>query len=371
MMRVDGTVGVLAVAALLVEGAIRDPVGVAQPAEWVGAAVVGAALTVRRRAPLASTVGTIAGILLCLKLFACSDSAIAIVVVSVATVSYLGDRRRAVAVALALTPITVLILFAVSHHLQPIEFFVHFLLVLGAVAVGDALRARTQAAVATQARRQLERTAETRRLIDAERLRLAREVHDTVAHALVAINTRAGVAAHLYTRDPGQAMDALTDIKIASAQALAELRETLTTLHQDNDGTTTAVGQTLAAIPELVARNQSDLWKIELNLPAPLPALTPSADHAAYRIVQESVTNALRHSTGTVVRIDVTVRDAFVDISTFDNGSHAAKAEAPVSGHGLVGMAERAAAVGGYLTAGPTAGHGWRVHAVIPTRVDG
>ncbi|MGM1058220.1 sensor histidine kinase [Saccharothrix sp. Mg75] len=205
------------------------------------------------------------------------------------------------------------------------------------------------------------RVAERRgRQVEEERLRIAREVHDVVAHSLAVINVQAGVAAHVADRRPEEAVKALRAIKEASGHALDDLRATLGVL-RTGAGTTPVPG--LARLHELVrpvanARVVGD--------PGELPA---SVDAAAYRVVQEALTNAVRYAPdATEVVVGFERADDGLVLTVTDDGSGGRAPQG--AGEGLRGMRERVEALGGALDAGPTA-TGFRVRAVLPWEVRG
>ncbi|MEV0677045.1 sensor histidine kinase [Actinosynnema sp. NPDC050436] len=205
------------------------------------------------------------------------------------------------------------------------------------------------------------RVAERRdRQVEEERLRIAREVHDVVAHSLAMINVQAGVAAHVADRRPDEAVKALRAIKEASGRALDDLRATLGVLRT---GEGVAPVPSLARLPELVgpvpkARVVGDPGE----LPAPV-------DAAAYRVVQESLTNALRYAPdATSITIAFTRTPSALEVSVRDDGT-GPQPTAQGSGSGLRGMRERVEALGGGLEAGPLPGGGFEVRAVLPWEV--
>jgi signal transduction histidine kinase len=232
------------------------------------------------------------------------------------------------------------------------------------LAAGDARRGRralTQA-VAEETERERETAAVHR--FDEERLRLAHELHDTVAHALVGINTRAAAAVHLQRRQPNESFDALEEIMRSSADALAELRSTLKILRPATDEAPLRPAQSLADLEELVDGVRGAGLDVELQrdaIPQNLPAATA---HGAYRIVQESLTNVLRHSSARRAVVRVAVVEDCLTVEVLDDGP-AAPDHSTATGNGLQGMTERAAALGGRCEAGRAAG-GWRVRASLP-----
>ncbi|HEX4221549.1 MAG TPA: sensor histidine kinase [Pseudonocardiaceae bacterium] len=225
---------------------------------------------------------------------------------------------------------------------------------LAAVAIGTAGRTQRAARMATRARTE----AEDQRRVEEERLRIAREVHDVVAHSLAMINVQAGVAAHVADRRPEQAKAALLAIKEASRTALADLRATLNVL-RSGEGRAPTPG--LHQLPDLIATASSA--GLTVTATGEADALPAPVDVAAYRIVQESLTNVVRHAEGAdTVGIEFLRTPGELSITITDNGHGAT----PKPGNGLRGMAERAQALGGSATAGPAQSGGFVVQARLP-----
>jgi signal transduction histidine kinase len=202
---------------------------------------------------------------------------------------------------------------------------------------------------------------------------LAHELHDVVGHALVAINVRASAAAHLARRQQGTSpVTALDEIASTSAEALGELRAALKGLRSDSgEGVPlrpTAAG--LADLGDLIAGVKGAGLKVELDMTAAPQAIPPAIAHAGYRIVQEGLTNVLRHSTAEQARVRVGEDAGAVVVEVLDDGRPQGAASTG-GGHGLRGMRERAAALGGTCEAGEVGGGGWRVRARIPIGGDG
>jgi signal transduction histidine kinase len=213
------------------------------------------------------------------------------------------------------------------------------------------------------------RAEEARHRASEERLRIARELHDVLAHNISLINVQAGVALHLMDERPEQARTALTAIKQASNEALGELRSVLDIL-RGNESLPRSPTSGLARLDDLVAKTEAAGLGVTTRLdgtPRPLP---PRVDLAAFRIVQEALTNVTRHAgkANATIRIGYGERDLTVQID--DDGSHTA-ADASSGGKGIPGMRERAAALDGELEAGPRPGGGFRVRARLPLRGDG
>jgi signal transduction histidine kinase len=212
------------------------------------------------------------------------------------------------------------------------------------------------------------RQEETRRRADEERLRIAREVHDVVGHGLAVINLQAGVALHVVGRRPEQAEVALAAIKRSSKEALEELRRTLAVFRQPETGDgpwrpALGLGQ-LEALAAAMAEGGLPVQVVVTGERAKLPA---TVDLAAYRIVQESLSNVARHAGPATATVRVGYQPDAVVLEIADTGRGGAAGVAGPGGHGIAGMRERAAAVGGTLQAGPTAEGGFLVRARLPS----
>lgn len=337
---------------------------------------------VRRRWPVGAFAASMA--LLFVLLSTSSDIYNTIAVAPVVCGYTLADRRgrrSAVLAAVWTLPLVVVILQIYSPHpLVGWDTVKNLGLVVLPLALGVAAHERrcyTAALVERAEAAERSREEETLRRLEQERLRIARDVHDVVAHAMVAINVQAGVGAHLIERDPDQARTTLREIKRVSGEALGDLRAMLGLLRNrdDEDDAVDAVDavpvhptQGLAEIDDL--RESLDAMGIEVAVAIdPAAYAVPAAVGATgYRIVQEALTNVMRHVGPTSASVRITRRDEQVVIEVEDDGGAAPAALVGTgSGNGLRGMRERAAAVGGTCEAGPRDGGGWRVAAVLPS----
>jgi signal transduction histidine kinase len=227
-----------------------------------------------------------------------------------------------------------------------------------AVTVGSAIRLRRSMVGEAHARlREREQ-----RLAEEERLRIAREVHDVVAHSLAMINVQAGTAAHVADRRPEAAKDALLAIKEASRTALTDLRATLDVLRSGGERAPTPG---LARLPDLVTNAAAAGVRVEVTGQAGAGPLPAPVDLAAYRILQESLTNVVRHAEGADTVAVTFHRDAGALVLTVRDNGRTGPAR-PTRGNGLRGMAERAGALGGEVEAGPVPGGGFEVSARLP-----
>jgi signal transduction histidine kinase len=236
-----------------------------------------------------------------------------------------------------------------------------------AAAVGLAVRSQRAAVSAAEARaRQAEATREeeaVRRVTD-ERLRIARELHDVVAHHISVINVQAGVARHLMDSRPEQAREAMGLVRESSRTVLTEMSTVLGLLRTGEDEHPTAPAPGLAQVGGLVESMRRSGLDVEVRTVGKPSALSQIADLTAYRVVQESLTNALKHGTGTAeLEIDWQPHGVLVEVR---NPPRTDGSAAPGGGHGLVGMRERVAAVGGRMTAGPAPDGTFTVCAEIP-----
>ncbi len=208
---------------------------------------------------------------------------------------------------------------------------------------------------------------DARRRIDEERLRIARELHDVVAHTMATINVQAGVAAHVLSSRPEAAAESLQAIKTASKEGLRELRAILNVLRQADDADPTQPAPGIAQLEALIAGARRAGLATTFTVtgePVPLPT---AVDLAAYRIVQESLTNAIRHAGPATAAVSLTYHHDELRIDVTDTGRGQPPAAAGKSaGHGLAGMRERAAAVGGTVETGPGPVGGYRVAARLP-----
>ncbi|MFI0018876.1 sensor histidine kinase [Streptomyces griseus] len=232
--------------------------------------------------------------------------------------------------------------------------------VVAVVAAAELLRVRREQWAAARA----ERAAAERRRADEERLRMARELHDVLAHSISVINVQAGVGLALLDSDPEQARTALTTIKGASKEALDEVRQVLANLRTPGDAPT-APAPGLDRLPELVDQAAAAGLAVNVESEGDPAAVPPGAGLAAFRIVQEALTNVVRHSGSRTALVHIVHGSGRVRLRIDDAGP-ATGDDAGGSGNGLVGMRERAAALGGTIEAGPRPDGGFRVRAELP-----
>lgn len=202
------------------------------------------------------------------------------------------------------------------------------------------------------------------RAADEERLQIARELHDVVAHHISLINVQAGVALHIVDRHPDQAHTALAAIKDASKEALVELRSLVGVLRDVDVGAPLRPAGSLASLDDLVERSGHAGLEVRRSARGTVRALPASVELAALRIVQEAITNVVRHAGAASADIVIDYRERALVVTIDDDGR--GMLDAREAGTGIVGMRERAAALGGTLTVEPGPDRGTRVHALLP-----
>ncbi len=317
-------------------------------------------LTWRRRRPLLVLAVSLTATLAFTCLGYVNGSVILNPVVALYAVALTSSPRRAIAISL----VTMAALMAASAAFDPLGATGGgFVLIPGEVAAALFLGLWVASRHA-YARREGEEQA--RRAVDAERLRIARELHDVVAHTMATINVQAGVAGHVIDQQPEQAAHALEAIKQASKEGLRELRGILNVLRQADEHDPTTPAPRVAELTALIEGVSHAGLPTTVTIRGEARALSPTVDLAAYRIVQESLTNALRYAGPATASVTLSYRQDHLDLEVLDDGQ-AGHTEAPEgAGHGLAGMRERVTAAGGTLQAGPRPEGGFLVHARLP-----
>ncbi|MFC6885403.1 MULTISPECIES: sensor histidine kinase [Actinomadura] len=273
------------------------------------------------------------------------------------------------------------------------EFLTHLSLAVAVVLLAEVVRSRRALAAETRERLRLaedEHEREAARRVAEDRVRIARELHDTVAHSMATITVQAGSALHRLGDREDEVRPALAAIRTTSKEALRQMRSTLGVLRSSAedgpggphgpdgpDGPDGLGGDRLGLgrLPALLDAVRAAGVPVELDVAGEAAPLAPPVDHAAYRIVQESLTNVLRHAgSGVSARVSLAYGDGAVELKITDDGRRSGDAGTaaswngaarPGGGHGLNGMRERARAVGGSFTAGPGNG-GFVVEARLP-----
>lgn len=244
-------------------------------------------------------------------------------------------------------------------------------LVLVGTAVGVFIRGRYLRLEAMERRAVLAEEAaeeEARRQVADERLRMARELHDVIAHNLALVNAQSGVAEYLIHTDPDAAAKALKNLTEHTRQALDELRATVGLLRQDGEVGERAPMPGLVDLPTLIESHRSSGVDVSLTITGDPQTLPSLSDLAAYRITQEAMTNARKHAPGSVVEVTLAWSRGELHLQVDNTASPVAPPDhrGEGTGHGILGMRERALAAHGGLTAEPRSDGGFRVVAQLP-----
>jgi len=333
-------------------------------------AVGSASLIVRRRFPLpvwaCTTVAGVAGVIVA----AGPSTAVLPAFVGVYTVATQRGRWTAIGAA----TVTVLAMIGALLIAQPDALqspTTYAVLAWGGMATAIGIAVRSQRAIVAAAeerarRAEASRDEEARRAVTEERLRIARELHDVVAHHISVINVQAGVAKHLLDEDPAMAGAALGSIRESSQVVLSELSTILGLLRNPGENPSTAPAPGLGQLDALIDSIRRAGATVTLRSTGTAPDLAPVVDLTAYRLIQEALTNARRYGTGTI-EVDIDFMDVTVEIEVRNRIGSTQPSTTP--GHGLIGMRERVAAVGGELRTGPTPDAMYVVRAVLPVRL--
>jgi MYXO-CTERM domain-containing protein len=239
------------------------------------------------------------------------------------------------------------------------------------VLLGEVARGRTDRIAATEQRardNERHRQEEALRRAGEERIRIARELHDVLAHSISIINVQAGVAAHHLDTDPEKSRAALATVRETGKHALHELRSSLGVLRDPGSVPVAPRAPSPGAsdIDQLVEATRETGLNIDLQQSGDLVSIPPDVGLAAYRVIQENLTNVTRHANATVVTVRVERRPGELILRVEDNGD--GSGGDPEAGHGIVGMRERLRALGGEFDAGPRPDGGFQVSGTIPLR---
>jgi signal transduction histidine kinase len=359
----------LVVGAVLVVGEALHGGGSARPLPVALALASAAALWTRGRWPAFALVasGTVVAVLLHVDR---SAGTVAVLAPAVALYSLSLTRGRRAQVVAGLTALAAVLVTDLVHSGRPslLQTLGHALLVAIPLLAAEQVRThRSYVSLLTErlklAEQAREREAEHR--AEQERMRIARDLHDVVAHTLTEINIEAAAAAEVTYSDPAHA--ALERIEHTSHRAIGELRAILGVLRDPNDAEPPrAPAPSIHDLPELIARVRTSGLQAELQITGQPPrGLSEVSSLAAYRIVQESLTNVRRHAPGAPVSVSLDFNPTELSVAVENATAIAANGSDATDGVGIAGMRERATALGGSLQAGPTL-DGFRVNATLP-----
>ncbi|MGC0364614.1 signal transduction histidine kinase [Rhodococcus sp. 27YEA15] len=327
------------------------------------------AVVQRRKHPWAALVVAVAVSMVMIGAASLSNTGLGLsVIVCLFHIASENDRRRtavtAVAVAAALATTSLLIGDRDKPLLDGIVLMSWPLLAAFAGAETYSRRAYLQSLVERAEQAERLREEEARHRVVEERMRIARDLHDVVAHHIALVNLQVGVASHLIDRDPHKAVAALRGVEQTSAAALDEIRATVGLLRGPDGDDSTEPAPGLRDLTELIGQFTGAGMTVAVRVSGEPRPLGPAVDLTAYRIVQEALSNAGRHALPGPVTVSLTYEGAVLTV-VVENRGRAVSASAG-SGFGLRGMRERAQALGGDITAGPDADGGFRVVAQLP-----
>jgi signal transduction histidine kinase len=350
----------------------RDPNGVAV----LTALVVSAPIAVRRRYPLAALTVSAIGILAhILADFPEGGLPLAVLFLTYTAGAWCPPRNAIAALGVVVTVILILGIVG-SPGLDAVGVVAVLAQFAAGLAIGVALRSRRVATEArvleAEERAEVERQSAARALAE-ERLRIAQELHDVVAHSMSVIAVQAGVGAHVLDSRPDQARAALDAISSTSRGTLSEMRRLLGVLRDSEGARSHAPAPALSDLPQLVEDVRNAGVPVTLRVEGSSDRTHAGVELSAYRVVQEALTNVIKHA-GTPDVVTVTVRHlpGALAVEVVDDGRGLAAhprdgvASTDGSGQGLVGMRERVELWGGELSVGPAPGGGYRVKALLP-----
>ncbi|MEU1077117.1 MULTISPECIES: histidine kinase [unclassified Streptomyces] len=327
-------------------------------------------LAFRSRWPLAVALFTVAGDLTLMAVASHIAPTPAASLIALYTLALLGGRRTAWTVGTA-AAVAIAGVYAATHGESVVagDSLLRLDFAIGATTLGRAVRSRRENLAAARARAEhAERMqeVESRRRVTEERVRIARDLHDVVAHHITLVNAQAGVAHHLMRANPDQAYEALAHIKDNSRAALDELRATVGLLRQPDDAPDSrAPIPRLADLDGLVGGFQASGLLVCVSRTGDPTPLAPATELTAYRIIQEALTNTHKHASATRAEIILAYGVHTLGVTVKDDGRPGAPKGAG-TGHGLIGMRERAVAIGGTVTAGLPPEGGFQVVAELP-----
>ncbi len=351
-----------ALVASIVGASVSSQDGVHGPVAWALVLVASAPLAVRRRAPL-PVLGVVSGATIAFALVGNGGAGDTALALATYTVAAHEPWRRVATFGIPLAVVGALAsqLAAQKHH-NWIEVVVGLTFAVGLpILVGRIVFNRRRRLV-------LDRETAAREAVTLERTRIARELHDVVAHAMSVMIVQAGAARTVVERDPKAAHDAIAQVEETGRAGLAEMRRLIGVLTDDGQAGSTAPMPGLAQLDPLLDTVRSAGLPVEVVRSGAARELPAGADLAAYRVIQESLTNALKHAGPASARVELEYAPDLLTIEVVDDG-RGPPAE-PGVGHGLIGMRERVGMFGGSLRTSARPGGGFVVHAEIPVEED-
>jgi signal transduction histidine kinase len=388
MRQAHGPLLIDAVTTLVVFGLVADQLATRQPQPgqhpttvltWVLAAACSAPILFQRRFPIASIVVSLSVV----AIYAAGDYtgypgyAVFVLIFGIALRT---DERVSVPVLFGSA-----VVLGVAVDLQPAKIAILATYLSSEIFLGGAWlvgwierrrRARLAELHARAERLEREREEEARRAVSQERLRIARELHDVIAHSMSVIAVQSAVGNHVIDTQPAQARQSLAAIEATSRSALTEMRRLLGVLRQEGEprgSLTPAPG--LDDLSSLATQVQDAGLRVWINVDGERGPVPPGIDLSAYRVIQEALTNVIKHAGSATATVTVLYRDDSVTVEIANQAQAAPDARVPeprtgsgpgITGHGIIGMRERVAVFGGEFAAGPGPDGGFLVRACFP-----
>ena len=340
-------------------------------------AVVGAAaLAFRRSAPLV-VLGVTTAVAITYAITEQGKSPIVLFMACAMYTVVVRKDRRTSSIAVCVTAAATLISSAVFIGGNLLDNLGMTFAVLFAAAVGGAVRYRREYLTELEeraVRAEQSRDEEAQRRVMEERLRIAHELHDVIAHHIALMNVQAGVAAHVLRTQPDDAERALALVRSGGRTVLRELTVLLGVLRRQGTALPTAPAPSLLELDSMIESFVAAGVKVDWELPDSIGPIPDVIELTAYRVTQESLTNVLKHAPGAAVRVHLTRHPGSLAVDVTNTSPSTPALRLPGSpestpsttGHGLLGMRERVSAVGGELRTGPEVDGGFGVHAVLP-----
>ncbi|MCW2811515.1 MAG: two-component system histidine kinase [Friedmanniella sp.] len=373
---VDGAVVVLLIASMVLEASLRVRLSSQHPYDLAGVLLI-AGMSVpylaHRRLPMTMLTVELAALLAYSLLHYTAFPGLNAFVMLFGLALHTDRRRSAVAFLATLSVLMVALAVQPAGVTSLSDWISNVLCTAVAWLLGDNWRLRRGRWLSLRERNaalEHQQAEEAHKILVAERLRIARELHDSVAHSMSVIAVQAGMGHHVIDTQPQEAKRALAAIETTSRNALIEMRRLLGVLRQEGEQEAALMpAPGIGDLPTLVAQAHSAGVEVDVQRRGGPRELPPSVDLSAYRIVQEALTNTIRHG-GREAQVLLDFGDAQLTIQVHDRGADRAADQAsaatPGSGHGLIGMRERVAVFGGQLSAGPRPGGGYGVRATLP-----
>jgi signal transduction histidine kinase len=338
---------------------------------WVLALLLTAPYAVHRRYPWGALAVVLAALLAFSLLHYAAFPGVSVFVLLFGLALHGGRRDSLVALGASVAAFVVALAAQPAGVVTPSDVVSTLLATAVAWLAGDNLRQRRLRWTAMEERTRLlerEREERARAAVAAERLRIARELHDIVAHSMSVVAVQAGVGRHVIDTDVAAAGQALAVIETTSRDALVDLRRMLGVLRRGDEVAATRPMPGLTDIPGLVAETRAAGLGVTLESSGTVADVPAGVNLAAYRVVQESLTNVIKHG-GAVAHVRISCGENGIEVEVTDGGrpeEHLGPPQSGGSGHGLLGMRERVELYGGQFEAGPRPGGGYRVRARLP-----